>query len=136
MKVNDEIVNRFSELPWHDSVLSDVTVQNEGHTYSVEIAVTCDTSDGEVNRVHIKFLVVRKILMNVDLLALRFCSGMVWDATCHAEIPREWEESLSYLPKLTTDKYPVKNLALFEVHLVPPSGSILIIAQDFEVIVS
>ncbi len=124
-------VYRFAEIPWHDSLLKKVAIRNDGGLYGITLIIKHST-EVDISETRISFLEVRYLTASIDLLALQFCSGMIWDATCHEEISEELKMRLRSLPELTPEKFELTSLVVFEISLVPPSGNLLVVAKDFE----
>lgn len=132
MNGTNKVVGRFAEIPWHDSLLKELAIRRDGGLYGITLLIKPHSTEVDVSEIQITFLDVRYVTTNIDLLALKFCSGMVWDATCHADISEELRVKLRSLPGLTPETFGLTSLVVFEISLVPPSGSLLLVAKNFD----
>lgn len=128
------IAERFTGFEWHDSVLKSIKIERSGAEYEIWMRVTPPGSSSKnFTDIEAHFVGARAISTDIDLLSLRFCSGMIWDSDCYTDIAslETSRINLESLPDLTPDTIDLDRIMLFSVSLVPPSGRIVVLAEDF-----
>lgn len=133
MNENKKIANLFNGIPWHDSKLGEIIVRSEEGENEIALFIKTDAKSIGESEVPIRFGGVRYALLDIDFLAQKMCSRMVWEASFEPKVSIELKEKLRSLPDLGPDVIELGGLMVFQINLIPPSGSILIIAKEFEI---
>lgn len=124
---NDSTVRRFNAIHWHDSKLLGLQFSRIGGEDQVRVTVLLREPQGPGTPVVIVFTESTYIALEVDLEGKRLCSDDISGAECH--LTSEWLRTLS-------ERNPDDNFGgylHFEIGLIPPGGTINILAKDFVV---
>lgn len=137
MPINTESIRqRFSAIRWHDSVLHDPIFLRVGKEQRVRIPLELDvrprvpgSSHEPIYELHtITFMRTNRIKMDVDLECKRDCSDQVFSGEMIE--PSVWKDKI-----VKEDPYNDYSTYLhFRIELCAPSGTIEILAEDFELV--
>lgn len=123
----DQITQRFEVLPWHDAKLMSLSFcRREANDEDEVVATLVFQRDGGWQRPSkLTFKESTLIDMQVDLEGKRVCSDSIASASC--SLTSDWIRSLS-------DQNPhdsFEGFLHFRISLIPPGGSVNILAKDF-----
>jgi len=134
MNIKETIAERFAGFVWHDSVLKSINIERSDAEYDVRLIVRMSGGSNEnFTDTEVHFVRTRAISTGIDLLALKLCSGMIWDANCCTDITNleTSKIDLESLPDLAPDTIDLDKMVVFTISLIPPSGSLVVLAEDF-----
>jgi hypothetical protein len=92
---NDDAVERFNALRWHDSKLIEVSIRRRGEEEQVCLVTRFHALRGEyLEPVEVVFSDARYVRVDVDLIEKRYGSDHVSDAECRTTLP-DWVRSMA-----------------------------------------
>lgn len=121
----DTTIQRFNNIRWHDSKLRALSFYRSGSEEQVKISLELRGEGGVLTPTNLVLKGSTYIVLEVDLEGKRVCSDDISGAECYAS--SEWIRNLS-------ERNPHDNFAgylHFEIGLIPPGGTINILAKDF-----
>ena len=128
-----EMIDAFSNLPWHDSKFLGWNVAYDDNGEAV-VTFAIDFGKAEIvtGRAELEFHDCRGFYSEVDLLAKKLCGDQI--ASGYGE---DAEESGAAFVQRLTDRFDlyrgesVSGLFVFSVKLIHPGGEFLVIARSF-----
>ncbi|SRR5581483_526516 len=124
--------NSFNSLPWHDSKLYSMSIRRSGNGDEVVLRIELASPSGdEGSSAELIFENVAFLFCDVDVQGKRQASDDISEAKCmeESELKKKIQsERLKFSPDA------LKNYLHFNFYLVPPFGSIDILAQSFRLI--
>lgn len=121
----DSVIERFNNIRWHDSKLLGLSFYRTDSEEQVRISLQLLGQGSDLNPIDIIFRGSTYIEMDVDLEGKRVCSDDISDGECYAS--SAWIESLS--AKNPHDSF--QGYLHFQIYLIPPGGTINLLAKDF-----
>jgi hypothetical protein len=118
-------IERFNAVRWHDSKLLGLSLCRVERADHVKIFLGLLEEGGLLTPTELVFEDPTYIALQVDLEGKRLCADDISSAKCHAS--SEWIRRLS-------EQNPLDNFGgylHFEIDLIPPGGTIDILAKDF-----
>lgn len=132
-----EVIGRFRALPWHDSKLLGVRLEDRGaeKTSLLELEVDLRKEGGAFSRVRVRFELPRAVQIEFDLLAKRLCGHDIANGLCQ----RANDSRSEFARRIDTgfDLYHGESIAgLFEfsINMIHPGGWIKVLAASFAVV--
>ncbi|MCE9594347.1 MAG: hypothetical protein K8S98_09135 [Planctomycetes bacterium] len=126
--VNDNIVERFDALGWHDSKLIGVSIRRRGEEEQVCLVTRFQAPTGEyLEPIEVVFSDAHYVHVDVDLVEKRYGSDHVSDAECHTALP-DWFRSMAVKNRWGS----LDGFLHFEFGFAVP-GRIDIVAREFAV---
>lgn len=124
---SETTASRFNAIRWHDSKLLALWFLRDGREEQVRISLQLLGKEGIHSPVELVFRHATFLGLEVDLDGKRVCSDDISGARCQGS--SEWTRRLSAgSPHDHFDGY-----LHFEIILIPPGGTINILARDFTV---
>ncbi len=132
----NEVAQRFSALPWHDSELLGFQVEpGSGATGAmVSFDLNLNENPNGMRPARLEFHNSRALFAEVDLLGKRLCSDQIASASC-----KEADESQEAFVDRINDRFDLDperstaGLFLFRIALIRPGGMFLVVAENFAV---
>ena len=126
----NDICESFNRMVWHYSELRGIHIQHREDVDDVvlEIALREDASERPPIPIKLVLEDVAFVLCDLDLQFKRQCVDAISDATCKAESElkdRIEKERLKFSPNA------LKNYFHFRFYLVPPAGTLDVLAAGF-----
>jgi len=122
-----DLEQSFNLLPWHDSKLLDLCIARSAGGDRAWLRVSLRGPQNTHRMVQIEFLEVAIVEASIDVDAKRVCADDISDACCTARSP--WIEGLAKgRPYDSFDEY-----LEFNVLLIPPGGSVRILAKAYAI---
>lgn len=118
-------IQRFNSIRWHDSKLLALCFYRAGSEELVKISLRLLEEGGALRPIDLVFKDSTYLKLEVDLEGKSQCSDDISDAECLFE--SEWLRTLS-------EQHPYDSFGgylHFRISLIPPGGSINILAKDF-----
>jgi len=110
----------FSRLPWHDATLVSLLWEKEGETVTLKVTFPV----GEYRDATLRFLDAQFVRAHIDLGFKRLCTCDINSAYC--------ETDSKWLKELREGDPEVAGYLHFQFNVVPPGGSLEIIAAGVE----
>lgn len=121
----EDVVQRFEGIRWHDSKLVALCFYRAGSEEQVRISLELLEQGGALRPAEIIFAESAYLETDVYLQAKRVCSDDISSAQCHTS--SDWIMALrDRNPHDTFEGY-----FHFEIYLIPPGGTINILAKEF-----
>jgi len=118
-------IERFNAIRWHDSKLIGLSFLRAGSEEQVRISLLLRREGEALEPAEMVFRESTYVEVDVDLDGKRVCADDIADAQCLAS--SDWMRKLSERnPHDSFDGY-----LHFEIELIPPGGTINILAKDF-----
>jgi hypothetical protein len=118
-------IQRFNAIQWHDSKLLGLAFYRAGSEEHVKISLELLGEGGALIPTDIVLVGSTYIALEVYLGAKRVCSDDISGAACYAS--SEWMRTLS--ERNPYDSF--EGYLHFKISLIPPGGTINILAKDF-----
>jgi hypothetical protein len=118
-------MQRFADIRWHDSKLLGLGFYRADSEEQVRISLELQGDGGILRPTNMVFIGSTYIVLEVDLEGKRVCSDDISRAACYAS--SDWIRSLS--ERNPYDSF--EGYMHFEIVLIPPGGTINILAKDF-----
>ena len=123
--MSESIVRRFNGVRWHDSKLLGLCFYRENSQEMVKISLQLLEVEGALRPVEMVFKESTYVKLDVDLEGKSQCSDDISDANCSSE--SDWLAKLS-----ANNAYDdFEGFLHFKINLIPPGGTINILAKDF-----
>jgi hypothetical protein len=134
----EDVPELFNRLPWHDSKLRGVCVQHRGNIDDVILDIELWDSNYKLIPVKIVLEDTSFFLCDLDLRGKRACSDDISDAICctESELKNKIQEERLPLSPVKLEADALKNDFHFWFYLIPPGGTIDVIAANFRLIKS
>jgi hypothetical protein len=118
-------IQRFNAIRWHDSKLLGQSFYRADSEDRVRISLQILGEGGALTPTDIVFTGSTYVALEVDLEGKRVCADDISGAKCYAS--SEWIRTLS--ERNPHDSF--EGYLHFEIGLIPPGGTINILAKDF-----
>jgi hypothetical protein len=123
-QTSNMIIERFNAIHWHDSKLLSLGFYRVGSEEQVKISLQFGEEDTLIPT-ELVFVGSTYIALDVYLGAKRVCADDISGAACYAS--SEWIRTLS--ERNPYDSF--EGYLHFEIYLIPPGGTINVLAKDF-----
>ncbi|MGB7555965.1 MAG: hypothetical protein WBM04_16455 [Candidatus Korobacteraceae bacterium] len=121
----DATIQRFNAIRWHDSKLLGLSFYRTDSEEQVRISLQLLGEGGVLTPTEIVFTGSTYVALEVDLEGKRVCADDISGAECYAS--SKWTRTLS--ERNPHDSF--EGYLHFEIGLIPPGGTINILATDF-----
>jgi hypothetical protein len=121
----DATIQRFNAIRWHDSKLLGLSFYRADSEEQVRISLQMLGKGGGLTSTDIVFTGSTYVALEVDLEGKRVCADDISGAECYAS--SDWIRTLS--ERNPHDSF--EGYLHFEIGLIPPGGTINILAKDF-----
>jgi hypothetical protein len=118
-------IQRFNATRWHDSKLLGLCFFRKGSEEQVKITLQLLEDGGALKPVDLVFKGSTYVELEVDLEGKRVCADDIVSAECYSS--SEWTRTLS--ERSPYDSF--EGYLHFHISLIPPGGTINILAKDF-----
>jgi len=135
--MNFDVPELFNRIPWHDSKLRGICIQHRGvDVDDVILDVELWDSMNKLIPARIVLKDTSFFLCDLDLRGKRACSDDISDAMCCAEsdLKNKIQKERLPLSPVKLDENILKDEFHFWFYLIPPGGTIDVIAKNFELI--
>ena len=126
--MTNTITQRFNDLPWHDSKLLGFSFYREGSQELARVSLQLLEKNRALQSVELIFHESTYVALEVDLEAKSQCSDDISDAECSES--SDWIRTLS--ERNPYDSF--EGYLHFSIYLIPPGGSINVLAKDFSLL--
>jgi hypothetical protein len=123
---SNTIIERFNAIHWHDSKLLALDFYRAGSEEQVKISLQLLGERGALIPTNLVLIGSTYIALDVYLGAKRVCADDISGAACYAS--SEWIRTLS--ERNPYDSF--EGYLHFEIYLIPPGGTINVLAKDFD----
>lgn len=124
-KTMDSTIQRFNGIRWHDSKLLGLSFYRAGGEEQVKISLHLLGEGDAFTPIDLVFRGSTYIQMEVDLAGKSVCADDISGAMCYSS--SEWIRTLS--KRNPHDNF--EGYLHFEIGLIPPGGTIHVLARDF-----
>jgi hypothetical protein len=124
-QTKDEIIQRFNAITWHDAKLLSLSFYRTGSEEQIRISLQLRRGQGVLTPAELVFRESTWVSIEVDLEGKRVCADDISDADCRAS--SDWMMALSNQNR--QDSF--EEYLHFQIDLIPPGGTISILAKDF-----
>jgi hypothetical protein len=124
----DSIIQRFNANSWHDAKLLSLSFYRKGSQEQVSVSLQLPGANGVLTSAELVFRESTYVRIEVDLEGKRVCADDISDAECR--VSSDWMMALSNQnPHDSFEDY-----LHFQIDLIPPGGTISVLAKDFALI--
>ena len=129
------MIRRFNELNLHDCRLTAVALEPAGNDDRDVLRLSLDLVAGEQadqwRPAQLTFRGCAAARVHIDTFSKRACSDAISDSSC--ELAAETRDDVLLEHSSFRQQYqPIDSLVAFTIDLCPPSGSLVVVARDFD----
>src|SRR5258708_9235895 len=138
----EKICFRFSQVPWHDSKLTDLYLLRDDETKKCDLRLGLDLNVAfskeriERSKSLAVFKECRILQVDLDLLGVLICGGDIASGVCYEDAVdferrrRNKAQQFDFPQRYN----PLEKCLAFLIEMINPGGEIVVLAKDFELV--